>query len=100
MRWSHPPDFERVYELYKKRSKVAAEVRMLELEIELQEKRIQRSHPRNTAIRFLGENEELVELRSRLVSLRREFDEVVAEIEFVEYWKDMFRSFVYMQTKE
>lgn len=45
----------------KKRAQLIAEIREKELDLEIEEKRMQKSSPRNTALRFLGENESLIE---------------------------------------
>lgn len=99
MTWYDPPPHEQVYELYKKRAQLIAEIREKELDLEIEEKRMQKSSPRNTALRFLGENESLIEKRRILAKLKNELSYIEADIGFMEYWKEMFKSCVYMKTK-
>lgn len=98
-KWLKPPDQEDVYRYYRDRAAVQAAIRVLELEIEVEEKKIQAQHPRNTSFRFLGENDNLIRKRFELAQLKNKLDHINAEIQFLEYWKDMFKSCVFMTTK-
>lgn len=98
-KWLKPPDQGEVYRLYRERAAIQAAIRILELEIETEEKRIQTKAPRNTSLRFLGEEESLVAKRKELVYAKNKLDSINAEIQYIEYWKEMFKTCVFMMTK-
>lgn len=99
MSWTELPSFDDVRAWLQRRAKITAEIRVLELRIQMREAETGLRNPRNTAIRVLGDEEsrDLPTLREALVDKRNELDDVEADIKLFDYQKDVFKTLSYRE---
>lgn len=97
MNWSDVPDFTTVKDTLKKRASIKAELRIAELNLLIAES--QYGKPRNKASRLVGNNEDeqriLYNLNMHVIQLRNQLDDVDADVEILNYHKEIFKSLSY-----
>jgi hypothetical protein len=98
MSWTNLPSYEDIAGLLRTRAAVTANIRVLELQIQIAEARISLEHPRNTAIRVVGnESHDILSLRDALIDRKNQLDELEAEIKLFDYQKDVFKTLSYRE---
>lgn len=101
MNWNDAPNYEEVHDLMRHRARVSAEVRSLELQVQITEAMISIEKPRNTAARVVGYDDEtrerILKLRNDLATKRSELDELDAEVKFSDYHRDMYKAISYRE---
>ncbi len=101
MSWNEAPGYEEVHDLMRRRAGVSAEVRSLELQVQITEALISLEKPRNTAARVVGYDDEtrerMLKLRNDLTKKRSELDELDAEVKFLDYHKDIYKAISYRE---
>jgi hypothetical protein len=99
--WNDMPSFEEVGDTLKSKASLSAEIRVLELRIQILEAEITQERPRNTAVRIMGYDQEtsqsIRQLRAELADKRGQLDEVESKVKFLDYWKDMFKAVSYRE---
>jgi hypothetical protein len=99
--WNDMPSFEEVGDTLKSKASLSAEIRVLELRIQILEAEITQERPRNTAVRIIGYDQEtsqsIRQLRAELADKRGQLDEVESKVKFLYYLKDMFKAVSYRE---
>lgn len=97
--WRSLPSADQVYGWLKLQSNLKAKIRSLKLEISIEEAKITRQKPRDTAVRVIGleDNSAILYLRRELVHAESELDTVEAELRMFEFRRDVFRAISYKE---
>jgi len=91
MNWIDPPNFDQVKEVHLTVGKLKAEIKALEKEIELETLDIKKNNPRKPWLI----QEATLEKQQRLILLQCELERAQATLDFLVYWKDMYRQVSY-----
>lgn len=89
MNWNNAPDFETVREKFMRYAALKAEIKILEEEVEDLAIPIKIENPRKPHLIRQACKEQY----SKLKNLYAEKDQIEVELRFLDYWKDMFKSY-------
>lgn len=99
MSWRDEPSFETVQGALRERGQLRAHIEMLEAQLKIEQAKVARQKPRDTAAKIVGINEETEEIltgiQRELAQLQGDLSRVDAEIEFNRYHLEMYKSIAY-----
>lgn len=94
--WNELPGPDEVQHWLSERARLRAAVRFAELNLKIEEARMSKRAPRNTAARVIGVDEEseqtLIGLNVSLLQARSDLDSVEAELEMLDYRKEIYKA--------
>jgi len=91
--WLVAPEYQEVQAVMSRIGKLKAMLRILSFEIEDTENVVKLEKPRDTAARFAASRD----LQKRQAELEAELFSLIAQVDLLNYRKDMFKSMVYNQ---
>lgn len=90
--WADLPDITEVRDTMKRHAHIKAEIRLLELQLEMVQAEMAELKPRNTAVRVIGVDDasrnRLTTLRESVARAKNVLDDVAADLDFLEYRKE------------
>lgn len=95
MRGLDQPSIEDMHDLLSKRAILRGDIRVTEMEIKEAEIPIRKASPRKPELR----DEATLELQWRLVELERELEKVEAEIEYMHFYMNIWKTAYYNTNK-
>ncbi len=101
MNWNELPEIDYIYECLRKRAELKARLEMLEAELKIEQSKIAKVKPRDTAARIIGVDEssgkKLLDLQMEIAALRGDIGRTEADVEFNNYRKEIFKSLSFNQ---
>lgn len=91
--WTNAPDYEEVRDTMLKIGSVKAKIALLDCQIDELENAVKKEKPRDTAARY---DAAIVQHREK-ASLVAELHELTARQDWLNFWKDVYRTYTYNQ---
>lgn len=91
MQWTDAPDIDRVHTVFTSIGSLKAQIKRLEVEIDIKSIAVKKENPRKPVLVF----EATQDMQVQLASLQAELIVLEMERDYLLYWKDMFRQYGY-----